>query len=267
MDEQDSAPVAVVTGAGRGIGAAVARLLAASGWRLVLVDRCADEPMLTYPLATEEELDAVAADCGGAGHAVACVGDVRSIADLCGAVDTAIAAFGGLDGAVAVAGVLHGGRTVWEEDDATWDVLVDVNVRGVWNLARAAIPAMLARPEPRHGRFVAVASVAGLQGMPLLAVYNASKSAVVGLVRGIAADLGASGITANTVCPGTTRTALLAPSAAVYGLEDPEEFAVHHQIQRLLEPDEVAAAVAWLCSESASGLTGAAVPVDGGMTA
>ena len=267
MDEQDGAPVAVVTGAGRGIGAAVARQLAASGWRLVLVDRCADEPMLTYPLATEAELDAVAAACGGAGHAVACVGDVRSVADLCGAVDTATAAFGGLDGAVAVAGVLHGGRTVWDEDDATWDVLLDVNVRGVWNLARAAIPAMLARPEPRHGRFVAVASVAGLQGMPLLAVYNASKSAVVGLVRGIAADLGASGITANTVCPGTTRTALLAPSAAVYGLEDAEEFAVHHQIQRLLEPDEVAAAVAWLCSESASGLTGAAVPVDGGMTA
>ncbi|MGH9304240.1 MAG: mycofactocin-coupled SDR family oxidoreductase [Acidimicrobiales bacterium] len=260
-------PVAIVTGAARGIGAAVARRLSAGGFQLVLVDSCADDPAVTYPLATPEELDSVVAACGGPGSAVGVVADVRRIEGLKGAVSEARGAFGGLDAAVAVAGVIAGGEPAWEIPEAVFEAVLAVNLAGVHHLAQAAVPAMLERALPRSGRFVAVASAGGTVGLPLLAAYTASKHGVIGYVRSLAADLGPEGITANVVAPGSTRTGMLSASAAVYGLSDPAELAVHHLDRRLLDPDEVAAAVAWLCGPDASGLTGAVVPVDAGMTA
>jgi len=254
---------AVVTGAARGIGAAVARGLAADGWKLVLVDVCRDEPGLPYPLATRNELDQVAADC----DALAVVGDVRSQVDLDTAVAAAVEIHGGLDAAVAAAGVMAGAKPGWETSDTTWDMLIDVNLAGVWKLARAAVPAMLERPEPRTGRFVAVSSVAGLTGMPLLAAYSASKHGVIGLVRSMAAELGPSGVTANVVAPGSTATAMLQASADIYGLAHQDEFSVHHPMGRLIAPTEVAAVVRWLLSPASSALTGVVLPADAGMSA
>lgn len=261
------APVGVITGAARGIGAATARRLAADGWRLVLVDRCADDPALGYALGTRDELDAVVAACGGADRAVAVAADVRDQAGLDAAAGTAIERFGGLDAAVAAAGALVGGPTTWETTDEAWAAMFGVNVEGVWRLARAAVPTLLEQPEPRRGRFVAVASSGSLVGLPQLAAYSAAKHAVVGLVRSLAAELGPHGVTANAVAPGSTRTAMLDASAAVYGLGQPEDFAAHHPLGRLVEPDEVAAAIAWLCSEASGAVTGAVLPVDAGMTA
>ena len=256
-------PVAVITGAGRGIGAATAARLAADGWRLVLVDCCADDPALDYPLATRAELDAVADAC----DAVAVVADVRDQAALDRAVAIAVERFGGLDAALAVAGCIVGGRPGWETSEAAWSAMLDVNVTGVWRLARAAVPVMLERPAPRQGRFVAVSSAGGTLGLPLLAAYSAAKHAVVGLVRSLAAELGTQGVTVNAVAPGSTATRMLDASAAVYGLAGTAEFATHHQLGRLVEADEVAALIAWLCGPQSAAITGAVLPVDAGMTA
>ena len=118
-----------------------------------------------------------------------------------------------------------------------------------------------------HGRFVAVASAAALRAMPQLSAYSASKAAVVGYVRALAADLAGTGVAANVVCPGSTRGAMLDASAALYDLAGQEAFAGQQLMRRILEPDEIAAAVVWLCGPAASALTGAVVPVDGGLTA
>jgi SDR family mycofactocin-dependent oxidoreductase len=259
--------VAVITGAGRGIGAAAARQLAIHGWRLVLVDRGRDDPVLSYPLATVSELESVVEDCGGTDRAVALQADVRDQAALDRAVATAVDRFGGVDAAVAVAGGIAGGAPAWETDEKVWSTMLGANLEGAWRLARAAVPAMLQRPAPRHGRFVAVASAGGIVGLPLLAAYCAAKHGVVGLVRSLAAELGPHGITANVVAPGSTRTAMLDESALVYDLADTDAFAAHHLLGRLLEPEEPASLIAWLCGPASSGLTGAVLPVDAGMTA
>lgn len=259
--------VAIITGGARGIGAATARRLAAEGWRLVLVDRCADEPALPYHLATPDELEATVTACGGPEWAAAVIADVRDQHALDEAARLAVGRFGGLDAAVAAAGAIAGGARGWEMTEEVWAAMMGINLEGVWRLARAAVPVLLERPSPRQGRFVALASSGAELALPLLCGYTAAKAGVVGLVRSLAAELGPHGVTANVVSPGSTATAMLDASAAVYGLATPEEFAVHHLIPRLLDPDEPAALLAWLCSPQSSGITGAVLPVDAGMTA
>jgi SDR family mycofactocin-dependent oxidoreductase len=258
-------PVAVVTGAARGIGAATVDALVTAGWHVVAVDRGADDPALDYPLATKAELEAVARRHGETVRTV--VGDVRNVSDMQSAVDDAVNGFGSLEAAIAAAGVISGGPPLWETPDEQWDTLFEVNVKGVRNLATAAVPALLAAPTPRRGRVVAVASAAGLLGLRRLGAYSASKAAVIGLMRSLAADLAGTGVTANAVCPGSTRGAMLDASAAVYGLSSSEEFAGQQLVERLLEPSETAALIAWLCGPDSGAVTGTALPVDGGMTA
>ena len=257
-------PVAVVTGAARGMGAATVDALVASGWQVVAVDRGADDPALSYPLGSAAELEALAERHGDAVWPM--LGDVRHSADMQAAVDEAVHRFGGLHAAVAAAGVISGGAPLWETTDDQWDVLFDVNVNGVRRLATAAVPALLREPAPRRGRVVAVASAAGFLGLRRLSAYSASKAAVIALTRSLAADLAGTDVTANAVCPGSTRGPMLDASAAVYGLASPEEFAGQQLVERLLTPEEPAALIAWLCGPDSGGVTGAALPVDGGLT-
>jgi SDR family mycofactocin-dependent oxidoreductase len=256
--------VAIVTGAARGIGAATVDALVNDGYSVVAVDRCRDIPEVPYALATPSELDAVVARHADA--ALGLVGDVRSATDMQLAVETATRHFGRLDAVVACAGVLAGGGALWEISDAAWDAVWSVNVLGTRRLIDAAAPTLIANGPRANGRIVAVASAAGSMGLRRLAAYSAAKHAVVGLIRGVAMDLAEYGVTANAVSPGSTRTAILEASAAVYGLDSGEEFAAQQPIGRLLDPGEIAAAITWLCSPASSAITGANLAVDGGMT-
>ena len=262
--------VALVTGAARGIGAATVAALLGAGWAVVASDACADDPALPYPLGTRKQLDEVGA--AGGPMCVTIVADVRDQTQLDAAVQLAVERFGRLDAAIAVAGVLAGGVEAWSTTEDHWSVQLDVNLTGVWRLARAAVPALLddatrTSDAPHHRSFVAISSTAGTRGLPMLAAYSASKHGVIGLVTSMAAELGPHAITANVICPGSTRTPILAASAEVYGLADPEEFSRHHLLPRLLEPHEVAASVAFLCGDGGDAITGAVLPVDAGMGA
>lgn len=261
--------VALVTGAARGIGAATVRKLAADGWSVLAVDKAGDDPAVPYPLGSEAELAAVVAEAGElAGEAAAVApfaADVRDAAALAVAVAHAESRWGGLDAAIACAGVIAGGVPHWEVPPAREQAVIDTDLGGVLNLARATIPALLRRPEPRSGRFLAVASAAATRGLPMLAAYCAAKAGVAGLVRALAVELGPTGITANAVSPGSTATAMLDESARLYGLAGAADFARTQPSGRLVEPAEVAAVLAFLAGPASSAMTGAVVPVDGGL--
>lgn len=254
--------VALVTGAARGIGAATVRALADDGWCVVATDRCTDDPRLPYAMGTSEELEALARP----DQVLTLTADTCSHSELGTAVSEAERAFGGLDAVIAVAGVIGGGVNLWEQPEEELRAVLDIDLYGVLVAARVGVPALLRRPAPRSGRFLAVSSAAASIGLPLLTGYGAAKAGVSGVVRGLAAELRGTGITANAVSPGSTRTPILAESARLYGLTDVDEFAHQQAIERLLEPAEVAAMLCWLAGPASSGITGADLPIDGGFT-
>ena len=172
---------------------------------------------------------------------------------------------GGLDAAIAAAGVIAGGVPLWEMPEDQQRAVLDIDLGGVLALARAAVPALLRRPPPRSGRFLAVASTAATRGLPMLAAYCAAKAGVAGLIRALAVELRDSGVTANAVSPGSTDTPMLAESTRLYRLPGRDSFASQQPLGRLVSPDEVAASLVWLAGPGSSGMTGAVVPVDGGL--
>lgn len=258
--------VALVTGAARGIGAATVDRLCAQGYRVTAVDACQGDDVpegVAYTLASSHDLAALQSRYGDQVHAVRA--NVLDRDDLDRAVQQTIDRFGVLNAVVAAAGVIVGGLPLWETPPAHLDTLLDVNVRGVWNTAAATMPVMLTGPAPHTSRFVAIASAAGDRGLFHLAAYTASKHAVIGIVRGLAADLVGTGATAVAVSPGSTRTAMLDATADFYGVST-QTLASQQTLQRLLEPDEIAATIALCCSVDGAALNGSVIHADGGFS-
>jgi NAD(P)-dependent dehydrogenase (short-subunit alcohol dehydrogenase family) len=240
---------AIVTGASRGIGLAIARTLLAHGARLTLMARDA------------EALRAAALDLGGdTGWQAVDVTDEASVAQ-------AFARAGAADILVNNAGQAASAPFARTSDDL-WQRMLAVNLNGTFHCARAALPAMLAAG---WGRIVNVASTAGQRGYAYVAAYAAAKHGVIGLTRSLALEVAAKGITVNAVCPGFTETDLLRESIAnvvsTTG-RDTEgaraEFTRHNPQGRLVQAEEVADAVAWLCTPAARSINGQAISVSGG---
>ena len=245
--------VAIVTGASRGIGAAIARRLAKDGLRVACVAR------------GKEAIEALAKETGG----VAIEADVASK----GASERILAEtterLGLVDVLVPNAGI-EASAKVTETSDETWDALMSVNATSVFRLVRAALPSMIARG---HGRVVVVASNAGLTGYAYTSAYCASKHAVVGLVRAVAAEIARTGVTINAVCPGFVDTSMSDRAVARIrektGRDEATARAALEKMspqQRILSPNEVAHVVASLLDEDARGVHGQAIALDGGQT-
>jgi SDR family mycofactocin-dependent oxidoreductase len=257
--------VALVTGAARGIGAATVRRLVADGLSVLALDSCQGDDQRGWPgyaLAGRADLSGLAAELGEA--VVPVVADVRDRDALASAVAAAVDRWGRLDVAVAAAGVIAGGQPLWETQDEEFDLLWDVNVKGVWNTAAVSVPAMLHGPDPSGCRFVAVASAAGSHGLYWLSAYTTAKHAVVGIVRGLAADLVGTGVTAAAVSPGSTDTKMLAATAGIYGLSSVAELGQHQLLRRIIAPEEVAGTISYCCSRAGAVVNGTVVHADGG---
>lgn len=244
----DALGTAVVTGAGRGIGRATARALAAEGWRVVGIDG-PRHSSLPYALTSRDELTS---DDGIEFE----VADVRDQAALA----AALAPYQPVRLAVAAAGVIAGAPSSLSLPDRDAREVMEVNFWGVVHLAQCVMPGLRAT----RGTFLAISSAGGTRGLPRLAQYCASKHAVNGFCLALAREEGPHGVRILAVAPGSTRTAMLEESARIYELGDVEEFAMHHADGVLNEPEDVAAVVAFLASTPARAINGAIIPADRG---
>lgn len=248
-----SAPTALVTGAARGMGAAVTARLVRRGFHVVALDSCAGSPTdaaarrgagAAYALATRADLEAVAAAYPG--DVTPVVADARDLDAMTRVADGL--ADRELTVVVAAAGVIAGGAALWDTDNDVLDALWQADVVSVWNTAKVTLPLLLRREAAQRPAFVAVASAAGHHGLHHLTAYTMAKHAVVGLVKGLAADVVGHPVTVAGVSPGSTDTAMLAATAAIYGLPDTAELVRAQTIGRALAADEVAAVIEFACT-------------------
>jgi NAD(P)-dependent dehydrogenase (short-subunit alcohol dehydrogenase family) len=253
--------VAVITGAGRlsGIGFATARALAENGWPVLLSDLAFDERLLSG-LPGGTDVATFEADVRDPGR-------VERLADF------AVGRFGRIGAWVNNAGAVVGTGPITMVEDDDWETSMAVNAGGCFFGVRAALRHMLESGQA-DGRIVNVSSQAGKTAPPHFAAYAAAKAAVIALTQSVAAEVGDRGITVNSVCPGTVATPLLDEPAGVWetmaGLRGVTVERVRERaprgipLGRLIEPREVAAAIAFLCSDEAAAITGAALNVSGG---
>jgi len=241
--------VALVTGASSGMGLASVKGFAESGAAVVMVDRNA------------ERLNGAAETLKAAGHKIlAIVCDVTDEAQAKAAIDRTVAEFGRLDMAYNNAGILGPMGEMSDETAEEFDQTQAVNLRGIWTFMKHEL---LQMKKQGSGAIVNCSSLGGLVGLPGRAAYHASKHGVIGMTKSAALDVAAKGIRINAVCPGCVDTPMgdeIDPAAM-------KEFLKLQPIGRMGTPEEVAAAVLWLCSPASSFILGVALPVDGGFVA
>ena len=237
----------VVTGAGRGLGEAMALAIAADGGHVVVAE--------IRPERGGRVVDEIRSRGGSAESHMVDVSDQASVAELADFLDDR----GPIWGLVNNAGLADavGGKTFWEIAPDEWDRIQQTNARGPWLVSRALAPSLLAAGE---GRIVNIASDAALYGSPRLAHYIASKGALIALTRAMARELGDHGITVNAVAPGLTE----GPSAEQIPAERHELYAANRAISRPQQPADVTGAVVFLLSDEAAYITGQTIVVDGG---
>ena len=252
MSQFDLSPkTALVTGAGSGIGAAVARRLAAAGARVFATDLNA------------ETAAATANDIQREGHSATAIQlDVTDEAMCAAVARTVLDTVSGLDILVNNAGIGHVG-TMETTRGVDLDALYAVNVRGVFNVTKVFLPGMLTR---RSGAIVNMASVGGVVGIQDRLAYCTTKFAVVGLTKSMALDHAASGVRVNCICPGRVETPFVAARLREYA--DPDQayrqMSATQAVGRMGRPEEIAAAVLYLASDEAAFVTGSALMIDGG---
>jgi NAD(P)-dependent dehydrogenase (short-subunit alcohol dehydrogenase family) len=251
-DQSYAGKAVLVTGGAGGIGRAAALAFARAGARVAVSD--------VNAAGGEETVDLITR---AGGEAVFVKADVSREAEVEALVAKTVAAFGRLDCAFNNAGIEEESKPLADCDEALFDRIMAVNVKGAWLCMKHEIRQML---KQGGGAIVNTASVAGLVGAPLQPVYAASKHAVVGMTRTAAAEYGKAGIRINSVCPGVIRTPMLERALEREPRREKNIVKVH-PIGRIGEADEIAGAVLWLGSEAASFVTGHQLAVDGGLTA
>jgi NAD(P)-dependent dehydrogenase (short-subunit alcohol dehydrogenase family) len=244
--------VAVVTGGSTGIGRETALAFAQRGANVVIGD--------VNVGGAEETVDAIES---AGGEAIAVAADVTETADVEAMVDAAVDTFGGLDYAFNNAGIGGGETPTAEAPETEWTGILDVNLRGVFRCVQAELPALL----EGGGAIVNNASVLGQVGFEGAAAYTAAKHGVLGLTKTAAMEYAEEDVRVNAVCPGFVETPMLEEEGITTDEEIRAGIEALHPAGRLGQPDEIADAVLWLCSEDASFVTGTALDVDGGYLA
>lgn len=247
-----SGQVALVTGAGSGLGLATAREFAKAGAAVVVADINVD--------AASQVADGLS-DAGHQALAVAC--DVSDEEQIAGMIKKGVEAFGRLDVAFNNAGIIEPPAEVADATSRDYDRITAVNARGVWLCMKYELLHMRTQ---NSGAIVNCASLSGLVGNPRHSIYNASKHAVVGMTKSAALEYAAHGIRINAVCPGAVDTNLVSEMVR-RGEIVIEDTAVDYPMGRIGRPEEIADAVLWLCSPGASYVVGAALSVDAGYVA
>ncbi len=265
--------VALITGAGRGMGASHAEVLAREGADVVLLDAPSSIPTAEYAMATKKDLQrTVAAVEQHDRRAIAVEGDVRSQADLDRAVERGVSEFGKVDFLVANAGIWGQLAPITEMTEEAWQETVDINLTGIWRSVKAVAPHMIER---REGAIVLISSISGLEGQALSANYSSAKHGVIGLMRSAALELGPHNIRVNAICPGFINTPIhhwqgaydLLAGHAGGTAEDRDAAARFYGIlagRGPLDSSHVSNSVLFLLSSDSSEITGLELPVDAG---